>query len=362
MTTLRCVAVLPAAISAAALVAQGPQYLVAPAAYAATDAISYEWLAGASRDLRQQTLIGASHLAPLIGQPLTAIELRRSAANEVYAGGVIDLTVTLSISARTPLSTSSTYAVNVGTGAVQVFTGLLSLPTSPATTGPGVPWSTQNVLRIPFQVPFVYQGGTLLVDIVGAPVAGQNANWWMADAQFENIGGTVVDLGGGCGAYGGPQHQWSYVAKRSLLPGAHARFFAYGPPNSVGLVAFGTKSATPLPMWMLGFPSGIGCDLMLSSLDAMMVAIFEPEVEPGLLARGGVAEVRLPIPGNSSVLGLSLTTQWLEWSQMATSNAIEWTIASAVPSLDMALVEGHPLAATGEVSVHLAHVMRFEYQ
>ena len=47
---------------------------------------------------------------------------------------------------------------------------------------------------------------------------------------------------------------------------------------------------------------------------------------------------------------------------MATSNAIQWTIASAVPTLDMALVEGHPSAAGGEVSVHLAHVMRFEFQ
>ncbi len=362
MTTLRCVALSSVALSATALVAQGPQYLVAPAAYAATDAISYEWLAGASRDLRQQTLIGASHLAPLLGQTLTAIELRRSAANEIYAGGTIGLTVTLSISANTPLSTSSVYAANVGSGAVQVFSGQLVLPTSPATPGPGVPWSPQNVLRIPFTMPFVYQGGTLLVDVVGQPVVGQNANWWMADAEFENIGGTTVDLGGGCGAYGGPQHRWSYVAKRSLLPGAHARFFAYGPPNSIGLAAFGTKSLTPLPLWLLGFPSGVGCDLMLSSLDAIIIAVFEPETEPGLLARGGVAEIRLPIPGNPAVLGLAMTTQWLEWSQMATSNAIEWTIASAVPTLDMALVEGHPLAATGEVSVHLAHVMRFEYQ
>ena len=66
---------------------QAQQTLVAPAAYTSTDAIAYEWVAGASRPLRQQTLIGASHLAAMVGHNITSIELRRNAANETYAGG-----------------------------------------------------------------------------------------------------------------------------------------------------------------------------------------------------------------------------------------------------------------------------------
>ena len=56
-----------------------------------------------------------------------------------------------------------------------------------------------------------------------------------------------------------------------------------------------------------------------------------------------------------------MTTQWLEWSQLATSNALQWSVASAVPTLDMALVESDPSQSKGNVTVFLAHVMRFEY-
>ncbi len=62
------------------------------------------------------------------------------------------------------------------------------------------------------------------------------------------------------------------------------------------------------------------------------------------------------------VLGLGMTTQWLEWSQFATSNAIEWSVATAPATLDMALLEGHPQSPTGELSVHLAQVLRFQFQ
>ena len=350
------------AASASALLAQAPQFDVIPVAATATDLVSYEWIAGASRPLRQQTLIGANHMTGLVGRTLHALELRRNAANEVYQGGTLALTVTLSIAPHAPLQATNTFVNNIGANAVQVFSGSLTLPTSPATTSATVPWTANNILRIPFTTPFLYLGGPLCIDVVGTPVAGQNANWWMADAMFEDIAGTRTNLGGGCGAYGGPNHEWSNVAERSLLPGAYARFFAFGPPLSFGLAAFGTKAPVGIPMSALGFPSGPGCDLMLGSVDALFLEMFEPETHPGLLARGGMAEVRIKIPADPSVFGATLSTQWLEWSQMATSNAIEWTVASAIPTLDMALLEGHPQEATGELTVHLAHVVRFESQ
>ncbi len=343
-------------------VATGQQFEVVPLAHATTDAVSYEWIAGASRPLRQQTLVGEAHLTAFLGRTLTAIELRRTAADEVYQGGVMSLTVSLSIAPHGPLQASNAYAANAGVVPVQVFSGQVALPTSPAEPGPTVAWSSNNILRVPFSTPFVYLGGPLCIDIIGTPIAGMNADWWMADAMFEDISGTASDLGGGCGSYGGPQGEWSHVAERTLLPGAYARFFAFGPQLSFGLAAFGTRAPTPIPLSLLGFGSGPGCDLMLSTLDAVILASFEPETNPALLARGGVAEVRLKIPAHPSIFGATLTTQWLEWSQMATSNAIEWTVASAIPSLDMALLEGHPQEATGELTVHLAHVLRLEWQ
>lgn len=336
-------------------------HLVVPAAYTSTDAISYEWVAGASRDLRQQTLVGASHLQSLVGHTLTALELRRSHANEVFLGGVVNLTVTLSISPNQPLSCSQAFAANVGPVATQVFSGPITLPTSPATTSATVPWSANNTLRIPFTIPFVYGGGTLCIDVLGQPVAGQNANWWMADAEFEDLYGNVVEIGTGCGAYGGAQHQWSHIADRTLVPGAAARFFAYGPPNSFGIVAFGQPNPSGVPLWAIGIPTP-GCSLHLATLDALELAMFEPQTHPSLAASGGIAELRVRIPNNPAVFGLTWATQWLEWSQLVSSNTLQWSIASAIPQLDMALVEGHPSETTGELSVHLAQVFRFEFQ
>lgn len=343
--------------------AQAPQHLVVPAAFATTDAVSYNWLAGASSDLRQQTIVGASHLQALLGRELRALELRRSAANEVYHGGVANLTVVLSTARHEPLRCDSAFAGNIGPDATQVWSGQVAFPTSPIPAGPQVGWTINNVVRIPFQTPFVYTGGTLCIDIVGQPIAGQTADWWMPDAEFEDVRGTVVDLGGGCGAYGGTTHTWSHAASRTLLPGAYARFWAYGPRNGLAVAAFGFGSPTPIPLASLGV-NAPGCSMQLQPnlVLASVVTLFEPEVHPHLLAYAGNAEVRVRIPPEPWVFGLTLTTQWLEVGQPATSNAIRWTVAGALPTLDMALIEGVPAEARGEVSVHLAHVLRFEYR
>lgn len=347
----------------AAALAQTPQHAVVPAAYTNTDAISYGWIAGASRDVRQQTLVGPSHLQTLIGRELLALELRRTAANETYQGGTAHLTVVLSTSPNEPLRTDPTYYRNVGSDATQVYGGPVTLPTSPPDTGPAVPWSPQNTVRIAFTTPFVYRGGTLCIDVVGQPIAGQNANWWMADAEFEDIQGSALPIGTGCGAFGGPQHAWSFASERTLLPGAHARFWAYGPPNGWTIAAFGVPTPTPIPLPAMGVPAP-GCTMALNPnlLLATTVAMFEPEIDPRLWSHGGSAEARIWIPNAPWVFGLSLATQWFDLTQPATSNTIQWTVANAMPSLDMALVEGHPGETHGEVAVHMAPVWRVEYR
>lgn len=348
-----------------ALIAQTPQHQVVPTTFTNNDAISYEWIAGASRPLRQQTLVGQSHLQQQINHDIWAIELRRTAVDEVYQGGTLSLLVTLSTSPNAPLTCDNRWAPNVGTDALQVFSGQVTLPTSPAVpTGPLSPvaWTASNTLRIAFTQPFHYTGGTLCVDVIGTPVAGQNADWWMADAEFEDIKGTTVQIGTGCGMYGGPQGEWSHVSRRSLVPGARARFWAYGIPNGFAIAAFGQASPVPIPLTAFGIPSpGCNCHLLPSAVLATMVVSYVPQVHP-LLANQAIAEVLVALPADPAWFGLQLTTQWFDLAQLATSNAITWTAASAIPTLDMALNEGHPAEATGNVTVHLAHVMRFEYQ
>jgi hypothetical protein len=271
------------------------------------------------------------------------------------------MTVTLSIAPHAPLEVSTMYAANVGVPAVQVFSGQVSFPASPANPGP-VAWTPDNIVRIPFSTPFVYVGGTLCVDIVGTAIPGQEANWWMADLELEDIGGSFTDLGGGCGIYGGATKNWASVSRRSLLPGAYARFSAYGTPFGLAIAAFGNRAPAGVPFAALGFPALPTCVLHLSTLDGLIPMLFLPPSDPSDITFGGEAELLIRVPASSSVFGLSMTTQWLDWSQMATSNAIEWTIASVTPTLDMAHVDGDPTEAFGLSSVHLAHVLRFEHQ
>lgn len=343
-----------------ALAAQ--QHLVVPANYAMADAPAYGWLAGASRDVRQQTLIGAAHLAALVGKTITAIEFRRNVAPEQYLGGTANLTLTLSIAPGEPLDCSPNFAVNAGQPGPAAFTGLVRIPLSPIPTGASVGWTKSNIIHIPLASPFIYSGGTLCIDLTGHPVAGQNANWWMADLALEDIAGTTTDLGGGCGTYGGTAGNWSSVSHRSLLPGGHASFYASGIPNGLALAVFGNRAPISIPLSATGLGSGAGCDLWLSSIAAIMPAVFGPITHPQFNLLGGDAGVGFKIPNSPTVFGITMTTQWLDLTQMATSNAIEWTVASTSPAIDMVLIEGVPSEATGNVAVYMGHVIRFTHQ
>jgi len=337
------------------------QFLVAPSSAATMDAPSHLWLPGASTALRQQTLVGPSHLTAIVGHAIIAIEFRRSAANETFLGGTANLAVTLSISPRDPLSAARTFAPNIGPGARLCFTGAVSLPTSPPELGPAVPWSPQNTVRIALQQPFAYSGGTLCVDITGTTVAGQIAPWWMADAAFEDIGGTAVDIGAGCGPRTNAHGQWSFASERSLLAGSSAELSAYGPAGSFGLAVLGDPSPLPTPLATLGLGSP-GCNAYLASIAQVALVPFVPLNHPLLAGLGGCADLYVPIPNQAWVLGASTAVQWLELSQFHSSNAIRITVGPSVPTLDMALLDGIPTDPEASLSVHMAHVMRFQFQ
>lgn len=339
-------------------------YAVVPAANAATDAMSYEWIAGATKLQRQQSLVGASHLTALVGRQIQALELRRSAVTEAFAAGSTHMAVSLSTSPNLPLSCSNNFAANVGPDLTAVFSGTVTLPASPATGGTGSPvaWTTNNTVRIAFTTPFLYQGGTLCIDITGTPIVGQGT-WWMADAIEEGIAGTSsIEIGTGCGAYGGPQRQWSSVAARSLVAGGVGIFRAEGPPYGVTAALFGTATATPFPLSLLGIATP-NCICHLDPLQPVfaMPVLYEPEVHP-LAGPVSIAEIALQLPAVPQVLGFQMTTQWFDLNQLALSNAFTWQVGTALPGLDMALVEGHPSLPIGNVTTYLAHVFRFEYQ
>ncbi len=350
-----------AAVGATIGVAQVPQPLVVPAAYSNLDAPARVWLPGAGQALRQQTLVGPSHLTALLGRQLTALEFRRNADQDAYAGGAADWRVVLSTSAREPLTASTQFVDNAGSDAMLVYQGRVTLPASPAPTGPTVAWSAINVVRIAFQQPFVYRGGTLCVDITGSLIAGQVAGWWLADTAFEDISGTAVDIGPGCGPRTNALGQWSFASPRSLLAGSRAELTAYGPPGSLGLALLGDSAVAPIELTSLGLPSP-GCFAHLASASSIALAPFTPETHPLLVARGGRAEWSIPIPNETWVLGAQTVAQWLELSQLQASNAIRLTVAASRPTLDMALVNGAAGDVGGTVCPYMAHVLRFDWQ
>lgn len=335
-------------------------HTVVPQQFATTDAIHTAAVPGVV-DQRTQVLVGASHLTSMIGQNIEAIEFRRSAATEIFTGGAINLTMKLSIAPHEPLACSNVFSSNIGPNPSTVFNGQITIPTSQANAGPTVTWITNNVVRIPVSPAFNYSGGTLCIDIVGQPTSSQGSPWWPADAAFEHIPGTFVDIGGGCGGIGGTQGNWSTIESPSLVVGGHAKMIAHGTPYGLAIAAIGTQSS-PIPLSSLGFTPPTACSLLVFPVDILIPMLFVPDTQPAYSQNGGRADLSIKIPNIPGAQGLTLTTQWFDWTQQATSNALTWTIAASVPTLDMASIEGHPLSTKGSTSVHIAPVLRFEHQ
>ncbi|MCK5945020.1 MAG: hypothetical protein KAI24_23735, partial [Planctomycetes bacterium] len=231
---------------AAAVAAQGNA--VVPASSATTDANSLIWIPGASQDVRQQILIGTSHLSGLIGQQITALEWRRSAEAGSFAAGTAHMSITISSEAVATYDCSSAFASNIAPNAVQVFNGTVNIPASPGVQGNVVPWSSQNTVRIVFQTPFTYNGGRLCIDALGSSVSGQQAEWWPADANWDQAQGTVVNVGGGCGAYAGH----TYIDEHSIVVGSPAAFTTFGTPWGFAIAATG-QAGPAFPLTLLGF-------------------------------------------------------------------------------------------------------------
>ncbi len=343
-----------------ALAAQAPISFVVPAGFATQDAPSQAWIPGAQKNLRQQTLVGSNHLGAALNHSISAIEFRRSAVDEALPAGAADLTVTLSITALDPLDCSPFYAANVGANPVQVFQGTVNVPASPAAVGPSVPWTPDNVIRIAFAQPFLYTGGTLCIDITGTIIAGQIASWWLADAALDPATGVVAELGPGCGQYTNALGQWSYVSPRSLLPGSIAKMDAYGPVGDVAVAVIG-EPGPPVPLALLGLGQ-VGCNAYLQSALWLQITQFTSLGDPMLAQRGGLAQFPFLIPNQPWVLGGQLATQWLDASNLTSSNGVLWTVATQAPTLDMAHVDGVANDITGHVATFKAHVLRFECQ
>jgi hypothetical protein len=332
--------------------------LTVPAAFDAVDAPSRLWVAGVSVDLRQQTIIDARHLVPLVGHPITGLWWRRDAANEAFTGGTTTLSVSIGTTTADSLSASETYASNLP-NATLVFSGPLQVPNAPPDlTGS---WAADRTIRVAFNPAFTYTGGNLAVDVVGLADPVQPIAWWPADCAWDGAIGTVQSVGAGCGVHVNGNGEWASAVARSLLPGATAEFSARGTENGIALLCFGSLAQAPGQPLSAFLPGATpGCNVYVQVPMATMITSFASVPFPG---EGGTALCSFPIPNQVWALGASFGSQWVDvQQQFATSNGVNSTVSATAPSLGMCVVRGVPGDPTGSVLTNQAHVLRFTYQ
>lgn len=354
---LRYVPCLLALASASALSAQ--QHHVVPAGYDNQNGDCRELVPGIVASGREQLLIGQSQLTALVGKTLQAIEFRRHKFLEPFPSGSSNVTVTLSIAPMSPLASSQSFAANIGPNPVQVFTGQIQAPTSPTPLpNAQIAWTPDNIVRIAFQTPFLYQGGTLCVDMSGTKVTNQSSAIWTADAASQTADSVVTDLGPGTGPTCNADGDWSSVYESELSAGSHVFMSACGLPYTLCVAMLGHPSPFPIPLNALGIGAP-GANCYLDEIYQSQLSVLVPPAAPGCTS--AFAHWELWLPNQPWILGAELASQWLELPGWNVSNGIKWTVATSMPALDMAMVVGELAGVAGRRSVNVAHIVRFEY-
>lgn len=126
---------------------------------------------------RIQVALDQSLLGLNVGDQITGLTFRLDRTqSELPAQVVNDYSITLSTSTSAAGTLSTTFADNIGADAVNVRSGPLTIDTGDWTGG-GRPNPFGPLIA--FQTPFVYQGGTLLVDYVhdGFPLGGRRVDF-----------------------------------------------------------------------------------------------------------------------------------------------------------------------------------------
>lgn len=353
------VAAIPLVLSAVTL---GAQHLVVPASHAGADGGDRFFVAGTAEPRRQLTLIDQSELTAMLGRPVIAISWRRNAENDDFPAGRANLTLHLSHARTTWATASEFFAANVGPDRTEVFHGTVDIPYSPAANANPAAWRADQTLHVALTTPFLYLGGTLALEVSGAPDASMPIEWWPADAVWHHGDGQVIDVGAGCGPFG---PNAAGLSPHNLIPGGTAQFTAVGAPGEFAYLAI-ANAALPRQVDLAAFGAP-GCWLhLLSPLDGVATAVSQA-LQPSQPNPFGLAACDLQLPNAPQFLGASFGAQWvlIGGNGITASNGLGFTIGSQRPSLPITLVtapelNGQP-PAKGLVFPARGHVLRFEF-
>ena len=307
-------------------------------------------------------MLAESLLKEVRGRSLTALAFRRDGQLSALSGGAASLTVRLAAGVLpSATAVSPAFDANLGAAATQVFQGAITIPQSPApATRDSVGFSATEVIRITFTQPFAYLGGTLCIDISGAPVVGQTTVAWPIDLDRAPLRGSAVTFGRSCLriAHSVPSHIAADPAM--LRPGATARFLGFADPgDAAALLLAAQRFTAPMDLGFVGRPD---CELWLQP-DVTMFASARRSGR-GPLAAMNVAFV---LPYDAAFVGAVLHAQWLaiQGATFATSQALTVTLAQGLDPSFSAIVlsspgQGAALPAVGEVEVGALPVMQID--
>ncbi len=332
------------------------------------DAASLLTMPGITSPGREQILVAPRHLTNLVGRQIRGLWFRRDtgvdASSAALLGGGSTVTVHLSTSPRSANSPSQQLGLNVGPDVQTVFSGTVTFPNAPAVqVGASVPWDAVHAVRIGFTTPFVYNGGTLCIDIDGIP-GPQSEHWWPIDAVSDPVRGSATKVGEACGPQAAPNAPTATVATGTLVPGGSALFRSRGTPGSSSVCAIAVAAAAnTLPLSVIG--ADPRCHVHVVGILGVQTAVHGASFMPSQGAfPGGWATTLVPLPRVPSFFDARFATQWFSLTVPITaSNAVDCTVASRVSPLGMAIVvhsSGGP-AGVGRVITQRAPVMQLEY-
>jgi hypothetical protein len=321
--------VLPLFALAPWLVAQGLH--VVPSAHAASDAPSLTGVAGIGITDRQQIVIDAAHLAPLVGRDLTGLVFRREGADpSAFTANTAQVVVLVGGANSSAQDVRPDFAAN-STSPLEVFRGAVQVPASPPPTStPG--WSAPDAVELSFSTPFRYSGGPLLIDIHGTVTT---ESWWPVDAVEDGTAGAVIVEGHACGRLATVHGATALVAERDLVLGESVICTLFGEPAAPAFLLLGLGTLpSPADLAFLGAP---GCELRVQPLSALATIVSPPPFDPLF---GGLAERVVHLPTDAGLAGAEFVLQWAELlpGTLATSNTLRCRIASTRPNLGLAVV------------------------
>lgn len=327
-------AAVPCLVTVASLAAQGLH--VVPNSWASTEAPSMLATPGAGISERQQILIDASELSPLLGRRITGLVFRRDSGY----GDALDpaqgtIVASLGVAATAPHSASPVWSANLPQR-IECYRGPIVAPASPAIAAGGAGWTHPHAIDLQFSTPFAYSGGHLCIELEGTT----NADvWWPIDAITDSAAGTVSAEGQACGPRSRQLGQTAFVAAADLVVGRTAicKLFSDLGTSTILIVGLGMLPS-PFDLALIGSP---GCWIYVEPIATVPSTVTTPILGTPF---GAVTNVNLHIPAQSNLMGAPLALQWVEMTTngVASSNALNCTIAATPPTLPMAVVWQRP--------------------